>query len=587
MGGTRGWLPLRRRLPLVLILLAMGLAGIGVAQAYQAHRSHQATAEALLRDYGVFAARSFVQAWWGTLDRSLTATLSEARGAALRQNTTEQCLDTLLGSGEETSETGECDCGPAVPLVGDDAWAFHLTLGEGTLEPLLGGRPPPRLHAEAVLDSLVHFVRSQPTLPGEALRWVRGPGHRSRLFAFSALRAFSGDTVVYGVEADPARLSATLESALDVEQLLPRALTKGRSPRELLAVRLVVPGGVEVWRSSSGMGPGLEGAQPVASRMGGGVIRASVLPDAAETLVIGGLPGNRVPLLLLVFGLAGALALLAVLQMRKEEAFARQRHDFVAGVSHELRTPLAQIRLFVETLRLGRARTEEDREWALGNIDRETLRLVRLVENILLFSRAERGALEALDREPADLAEEARSVVDSFTPLLRPHEAEIRMEIPSGLVAEIHRDAFHQVLLNFLDNAVKYGPRGQVVRLAGVATDRSVRITVEDRGPGVPEEERDRIWESFRRGKDAVGSVATGSGIGLSVVRGIVEAHDGEVWVEEREDGAGARFVVEFPRARTATSTHLEERRVAEGEVLPSDGGASDDGASDGALGVA
>jgi signal transduction histidine kinase len=107
------------------------------------------------------------------------------------------------------------------------------------------------------------------------------------------------------------------------------------------------------------------------------------------------------------------------------------------------------------------------------------------------------------------------------------------------------------VLLNLLDNAAKYGPRGQTVRVGMCIRAFSARLSVADQGPGVPREERTRIWQPYRRLQRDVDAASGGSGIGLAVVRDLVEAHGGRVWVEDG-DGGGARFVVELPGATYA-----------------------------------
>lgn len=206
-------------------------------------------------------------------------------------------------------------------------------------------------------------------------------------------------------------------------------------------------------------------------------------------------------------------------------------------------------RYVTETLRLGRTKSEEQKDWALTNIDRETRRLSSLVENILHFSRAERG-IQALDREPTDLAAGVRDAIASFEPLLSTQSATIASEVPDGLVAEIHSDSMRQVVLNLLDNAVRYGPAGQTIRVRGSRDQDHVRIQVDDEGCGVPADERDLIFDAFQRGEGAVGTVVVGSGIGLAVVKEIVTAHHGRTWVEDAPSG-GARFVVEIPALHT------------------------------------
>ena len=114
------------------------------------------------------------------------------------------------------------------------------------------------------------------------------------------------------------------------------------------------------------------------------------------------------------------------------------------------------------------------------------------------------------------------------------------------------------MVLNLLDNAVRYGPGGQTILVEGKREGGVVRIAVEDEGPGVPMTDRDRIFEPFRRGDHSIGTVVVGSGIGLSVVREIVDAHGGSVWVEDAP-GGGARFVFELPELKTARAPHFAQ----------------------------
>jgi signal transduction histidine kinase len=229
------------------------------------------------------------------------------------------------------------------------------------------------------------------------------------------------------------------------------------------------------------------------------------------------------------------------------------RSDFIASVSHELRTPLAQVRMFAETLLLGRVRTDEERRRSLQIVDQEARRLTHLVENILQFSRAERRAIR-LAPAPLDLAVQVREAVECFAPIARARRVTVRTELAEGVVATVDPEALRQVLLNLLDNAVKYGPVGQTVTVsagAGGAGEGRVRVWVEDEGPGIALKDRERVWEAFVRLDRDANSAVAGSGIGLSVVRELVALHGGRVWVESGASahgapGRGARFIVEL-----------------------------------------
>jgi signal transduction histidine kinase len=272
----------------------------------------------------------------------------------------------------------------------------------------------------------------------------------------------------------------------------------------------------------------------------------SLRREIASQLVVGGLPRSRLPVLVLLFALTAGLVAAAVIQLRRQQQLAQLRVDFVSGVSHELRTPLAQIRLFAELLRNGKLRSDQERERSFGIIDEEAQRLTYLVENVLAFARSEHGRTKVV-AEPLAMDVEMEAAIDAFAPLARVRRAKIRSTIEPGLVARVDPRALRQIVLNLLDNAVKYGPVGQAVdvKLSGSA-DR-ITISVADKGPGVPKSEREKIWDPYVRLSRETESAAGGSGIGLSIVRELVRLHEGQAWVDDAP-GGGARFVVEFPR---------------------------------------
>jgi signal transduction histidine kinase len=570
-GGGGGRARVRRGLPVLFLVVSLGVAGFGALEAYRAQRSHRATATGVLTDYGDFAAWSYQQRLSELIGASLERSFAIARQNSVftAGTATEQCLELLL---EDPYREAACACPPG--LAG--RYSFFTRLGDGPAAAQWAGeRPTPALQARVVDAVRAHARRvHRDDWPFGLLHVDEGAGP---LLAYVRLRsrpylspdlAGVADTLVYAFEVDRAKLARLFAGALGDEVLLPPVLTRGRPNHEVIQVEVTDPGGRVLFASRPGGEHTFPAEGELRAMLGGGTVRASVLPEAAAQLVIGGLPESHTPELLLIFALAGALAAAAIVQIRRENRLAILRQDFVASVSHELRTPLAQVRLFTETLRLGRAHNDEQRLWALDSIGRETLRLSHLVENILHFSRAERG-LVSPEREPVDVSAELGEALAAFRPLVPAHRASFELDAPEGLVAEVHRDAFRQVVLNFLDNAVRYGRSGQTVRVIGAREGHLVRIAVEDEGPGVPPPERERIFEPFQRGAGAVGSVVVGSGIGLSVVRQIVRAHGGRVRVEDAP-GGGARFVVELPNERTARDRHF---RSAARETRPRNGG--------------
>ena len=285
-------------------------------------------------------------------------------------------------------------------------------------------------------------------------------------------------------------------------------------------------------------------SEPVA----GLTVTIAVRPDASNALIVGGIPEPPIGRLAGLLTVTTLLLLSALYLIRRESDLARLRADFIAGVSHELRTPLAQIRMFAETLLLGRVRSEAERTRSLEIIDQEARRLVHLVENVLIFAKAERRK-SRINPQLTDLPADIREAVQGFAVLSRSRDVDIRVELQENVAAPVDRGALRQVLLNLLDNAVKYGPLQQRITVGLALYDDDARIWVDDEGPGVPADERDRVFSRFFRLARDVDSPVGGSGIGLAIVRELVALHGGRVWIDDAPGGRGARVVAEFPGA--------------------------------------
>jgi signal transduction histidine kinase len=236
---------------------------------------------------------------------------------------------------------------------------------------------------------------------------------------------------------------------------------------------------------------------------------------------------------------------LAILQVRRQQELMRARERFISSVSHELRTPLQQILVFAELLRMEKLESDDERRHSLTVIERETRRLIQLVENVLAFARTSRDGVD-LSREPVPLGPLVRDTVAAFEPLASASNATIRIVSIGDAVADGDADAIRRALLNLLDNAVKYGPRGQSITVTISENAGSAIVAVEDEGKGIPPGDRERIWTAFSRLEREEKAAIAGSGIGLSIVRDLVERMGGSVRVEAA-DGGGARFVLSLP----------------------------------------
>ncbi len=327
--------------------------------------------------------------------------------------------------------------------------------------------------------------------------------------------------------------------------LLPEALIHELPIDSILSISVTTANGKEVYHSPGWIATTYSAASTVEPSFGRLKMKVSLNKDFAPKLVVGGLPNSRLPILVALFVLAAGLLTVAVMQLRRQQQLARLRTEFVSGVSHELRTPLAQIRWFAELLHLGKLRTDDERERSAGIIDQEARRLTYLVENVLNFSRAEKGT-NRVSPEPAEIDREIQESLDLFAPLARARGMTIQPMLGINGIVSVDRNALRQILLNLLDNAAKYGPSGQTITVGSQIVGDRARIYVEDEGPGIPREDRVRVWEPYvRLNRDAESSTG-GSGIGLSVVRELVQLHGGRTRAESAP-GGGARLVIELP----------------------------------------
>jgi two-component system phosphate regulon sensor histidine kinase PhoR len=243
--------------------------------------------------------------------------------------------------------------------------------------------------------------------------------------------------------------------------------------------------------------------------------------------------------------LVGILVL--VVAVRKERRASELKSEFISNVTHELKTPLTLIRMFGELLALGRTTDKETHREYAEVITRESDRLARLIDNVLDFARIERGKA-AYQFASGNLTTVVERGVDLCHYRAEQAGITLRTNIPPGL-PETHfdEDAMTLLLLNLMDNAIKYGAeRGGEVSVGLVQEANQLVLTVGDRGPGIPKDEQSRIFERFYRAKAARSQSARGSGIGLSLVKHIAEAHGGSVRVHS-ELGKGATFEVTIP----------------------------------------
>ena len=295
------------------------------------------------------------------------------------------------------------------------------------------------------------------------------------------------------------------------------------------AVVLILVAALALWLVRVGLRP-LEGIGETAGAIAAGDLSKRVEPADDRTEV----------------GRLGASlnAMLAQIEAAFEERRATESRlrRFVADASHELRTPLTSIRGYAELFRRGAGARPEDLEMSMARIEAEASRMGVLVDDLLLLARLDQG--RPLEREPFDLTEVVRVAVEGFRAIEPDRPVDLEVDGTAELLGDEGR--LRQVVDILLDNARVHTATGTPVHVRVGARTGDVVLSVEDDGPGLSEEQREKAFERFFRGDPGRSRSTGGAGLGLSIATAIVEAHGGTISVSS-PDGGGARFEVRLP----------------------------------------
>jgi two-component system phosphate regulon sensor histidine kinase PhoR len=232
--------------------------------------------------------------------------------------------------------------------------------------------------------------------------------------------------------------------------------------------------------------------------------------------------------------------------IRTEMKLAQMKSDFVSNVSHELRTPLALIRMFAETLELGRLKSEEKKQEYYRIIGQETERLTHMINNILDFSKIEAGK-KHYHLKKTNLNELVGEVLRLYDFHIRNKGFQLEKEIHSGnLFINADEEAVSEALINLLDNAIKYSDKEKFIQIKTGSDHGSVTLDVTDHGIGISEADQNKIFEKFYRVSTGLVHNTKGSGLGLSLIKYIMDMHHGTVTVKSRPNH-GSTFRLSFP----------------------------------------
>ena len=510
--------PSRRLLGMALLLLvSLALGAVLAWQAIQTASRHRRTAERALEDYAGFAAFILASQSYRQLGGAVVETFTRWPP----------------GTEPPTVPPGAaCASGPT--------W-FEQDPMSGAVR--LRGAPVAAAQVEFLRDTLTQAMQLLEEV-GWRFRFIRARQGGPQGWFISSHRLRPGVWAIRGISTCLDGVESPFRRVMLSERALPPALTGELVADSLFSLVVASNDAIPLYASPRRYESPYRGTARLGNEFGDLTVGLTLRPDVASRLVIGGVPSSPVPIALGLLGLSTLLVVIALVQLRREYELIAIRSRFVANVSHELRTPLSQILIFTELLKLGRLRSRGERERSLAIIDQEARRLIRLVENALQFSRA-RGTRRVLSRESLPLAPLVHDTLEAFRPLALAREVALNVEIPEHASVEADAGAFRQILLNLLDNAVKYGPRGQTVTIGARVQNGRTRLLVDDQGPGIPRNDRERVWEGYFRLRRPADSAIAGSGIGLAVVRSLALELDGRTWIEETDTG-GSRFVVEL-----------------------------------------
>lgn len=449
-------------------------------------------------------------------------------------------------------------------LADPDRAAYFKRRVQTDLEPLLAGPgvPAPELRRHAALREeeeqrgrraqflayVRRFVLPRLELQAPALRlgeehfrhlWDDEFADQPYLIAYTAVPGDDGSRRILGIQINLAHVTGTL---------LPEALRT--SP--------FGPGvGFVVTDRKGGVVVGHGGREPTAAASFPGIFPAWRLglvehrPAELRRLAFYNvLLFPAVNLLMIVAIIVGVVIMLR--GTARELEFSQLKSDFVSNVSHELKTPLALIRMFAETLEMGRAKTPEKVQEYYRIIMRESERLTHLINNVLDFSRIESGR-KTYDLRLDDLADVVRDTLRAYSYELDKQgftvETDIPDEVPETL---LDRNAIALALLNLLSNAVKYTADDKRIRVTLAERNGALALEVADHGIGIDKADLDKVFEKFFRGRDERVRETRGSGLGLAIVKHSIEAHGGSIAVAS-EKGKGSTFTITLPIRKTLT----------------------------------
>ena len=407
-----------------------------------------------------------------------------------------------------------------------------------------------RVEGKQVSSSDTELAATLQAVQSSATDFPAGTSHFSLMVGGRAafIAAERHGDVVHGVRLSPEALEALLAERADGH------LTSSEPVLFVLLARQEAAGEGLMGKLA------LEVAQARANALGPRVLAEQVLPPPLQDFRLAVVPTGEDPVArastrnrvvyVVLLGLFYVTLTFGVVYtgrvLYREARLSRMKTDFVSLVSHELRTPITSIRMFIETLALGRVKDPAQTQQVLQMLTQETERLSTLVERVLDWARIESGR-KVYHREVLPVPAVVDAAVTAFRAQRLESELRLSVDLPEKLpTVQVDKEAIAGALLNLLQNAYKYSKDDKHITLTVRATRKWVDLTVEDHGVGIAPRDRRRIFERFYRVDNLLTRKTEGSGLGLAIAKHIVEAHGGRITLKS-ELGKGSRFTIQLP----------------------------------------
>ena len=400
------------------------------------------------------------------------------------------------------------------------------------------------------VQSLIENINKKPQhIIFSPMQTKRADGPAYMLTAFFALPDDSGDELAFGgASFDPCYLKSNFFPEMLAGSINDKSKDQTGNQLAMMIYRSDTPEGKEL--SPIVATAGWDNGKPEVTRKMDDVFRGLSLAIKYQGVSVEALGATWMRRSFMILGFLSVMIIAGLVLTKhmvgKEMAVAKLKSDFVSNVSHELRTPLALIRLYAETLELGRITTREKKQQYYRIIRKESERLTALINNILDFSRIEAGRKEYEFRE-TDIAGLVRNTIDSYRYQIEQQGFALEETIDDGVPpVKVDREAIARALVNLVNNALKYSKDEKYLGVKLYRENGAVKLEVADKGIGIARRDQGKIFEKFYRAGDPLVHNTKGSGLGLSLVRHITEAHGGDISVESAP-GAGSKFTLSLP----------------------------------------